>query len=202
VSKLKLTYAGRWSIFEKMRELVFTKNVDLKYLETTEEVKEQLLIDKFLINEFREALTVDEVDRVGIICSLIGAFMRIIGSSNITIGVDLGLVRNGLVILINDTPIIHSVLTPNELLRLISKLCLLKLKIKLVIGYSNASRNVINDLIHTLRSHDIEIILVSENYVRNLRHTLQKEYPNLTIDEIDALACTYLGNTYGILVKP
>ncbi len=200
MSRLKLTYAGRWSIFEKMKELVFTKNVDLKYLETTKEVKEQLLIDKFLINEFKEALVVEEVDKVGIIYSLTSAFMKMVKSSNITVGLDLGLVRNGLVILINDTPIIHSVLTLNELLKLISKLCL-KFKIKLVIGYSNASRNVINSLIHILKSHNVEIILVSEKYVRDLRHTLQKEYPNLTIDEIDALACTYLSNIYGILVK-
>lgn len=184
-------FLGRSSTWSLIRKLVFPEHVGLVYLSTYEDCS---LVDYVIVEDYMADLVRNcnrtYVLRQPAVVNIIDALLMGLRTRKISLGIDLGASRCGVSILIDDIPVIHSVMSWGELARLV-KLLSRNYDIMLTVGSSPGITGLMNDFMEDVGPR-VSVRFVDEEFASKKKNWFRSRYPYLSQDELDSLVYAFI----------
>jgi hypothetical protein len=192
VDGIRLGFVGKSSTWNVLRGLVFPEHVLLRYVGNEEDCLglDLVIVERYMADLVHcpRTLILSDLSVDGIIEAIIKG-LRL---NELNIGIDMGNSRCGVIILINELPVIHVTLGFIRLIRIIRRLSR-QLTINLIIGTSPGVSSLVKDFLNSLSDVNIRIRVIDEGIVNGKKDMFKYRYPYLTLDELDGLIYAYAG---------
>lgn len=189
---IRLGFAGRSTTWSLIRKLVFPEHVALRYVgnETDCLGLDLVIVEGYMADLVRcsRVLVLNDPSIDGIIEAIITG----LGLSELNMGIDVGNSRCGVIMLANETPIIHVTLSLIRLIRMVRKLAR-HAAINLIIGTSPGVSNLVRDFVKSLDDANVRVRVINEDEAYGKKDLFRMRYPYLTVDELDGLVYAYTG---------
>lgn len=190
----RLGFVGKSSTWNLLRRLVFPEHVALRYVGSEGDCLglDLVIVESYMADlvQCPRMLVLNDPSIDGIIGSIISG----LGLGELIVGVDIGDSRCGVVMLANETPIIHVTLNFIRLVRVIRRLAG-QVSINLIIGTSPGVSGLVRSLSELLSDVNVRVRVVNEDGAHGGKDVFRSRYPYLTLDELDGLVYAYAGLT-------
>ncbi len=184
-------FIGRASTWDLLKGCVFHEHISLIYVRAPQDCNnlDLLIVERYLKDIVKcdcRTIVLDDVK----IEDLIEALLKGLGVDKITVGIDVGNSRCGLVILANNTPIIHYTTTLGRIITLLKRLGK-NIAMNINIGLTPATAELVSTLLSFLQGLDVQYQLIEENIIKERRGWFRDRYGYLSQDELDGLILAY-----------
>ncbi len=194
VDGFSLGFVGRSSTWSLLKSLVFPDHVSLKYVNNDHDCQglDLVIVERYMADlvHCRKSFLLNDTS----VDSVIETVIKGLGLNHLNVGVDVGNSRCGVIVLVDDTPIMHVTLGFIRLMRLMRRLSR-QLSVNLIIGTSPGVSGLVRDLLESLSDVNVKVKVINEGMVNGKKDLLRNRYPYLTIDELDSLVYAFTGLT-------
>ncbi|BDR93248.1 hypothetical protein [Vulcanisaeta souniana] len=190
----RLGFVGKSSTWSLLKSLVFPDYVSLRYVNDDHDCKELdlVIVERYMADlvHCQKSFLLSDASIDGVIETVIKG----LGLSYLNVGIDVGNSRCGVIVLVEDIPIMHVTLGFARLMRLMRRISR-QLSVNLIIGTSPGVSSLVRDLLESLSDVNVKVKVINEDMVNGKKNLFRSRYPYLTIDELDSLVYAFTGLT-------
>ncbi|WP_069808128.1 hypothetical protein [Vulcanisaeta thermophila] len=188
-------FLGRSTTWNLIKGITFPEHVGLVYLNSPVDCSavDLVLVEEYMASLVRGCGNVHVLTQPTIM-DVINALLKGLGDSNVSLGIDLGTSRCGISILINETPVVHTVVSRSEIIKLIKGVSSGR-RVTIIVGSSPGVAKMVRELIDEL-DDNVKIWVVDEKEASRRRPWFKSRYPYLTRDELDSLVYVLLSKQW------